>query len=133
MVTPHNPTTAVFLQHDSHHMLAFFFSDTCKHLVVSHPRSFGGTGDVCAKLSEGRERANVPHLLQKSVGLVFRQKAQTRCGLQDHRGSPPLLLRDRLLSNFQQLSDGVATLQERWQSELTFVGNQRTERKTGIS
>lgn len=45
MVTPHNPTTAVFLQHDSHQMgrlAAFFFSDTCKHLVVSHPRSLAG-------------------------------------------------------------------------------------------
>lgn len=54
----------------------------------------------------------MPHLLQKSMRLVFRQQTQTRCGLQDHRGPLPLIFWHCLLGNLQQLSDGVATLQK---------------------
>lgn len=66
MVTPHNLTTAVFLQHDSHRMgrmaaFSVFFCDTCKHLVVSHLRSLAGrVVSVPNCLRAERKRASPP-------------------------------------------------------------------------
>ncbi|TNN56899.1 hypothetical protein EYF80_032889 [Liparis tanakae] len=39
-------------------LLVLEYNDTCKHLVVSH-LALGGTGRVCAKLSEGGERRSL--------------------------------------------------------------------------
>lgn len=130
MVTPHNPTTAVFLQHDSHQMgrLRFLFScsDTCKHLVVSHPAPWRDGWRSCQTVWGQTE--NVLHLLEKSIGLVFGQQTQTRRGLQDHRRPLPVVLGHCLLGDLQQLPDGVATLHVR--QKTTF--HNQTETKTHV-
>ena len=79
--------------------------------MVSHLRSLAGRVLFVPNCLRA-ERKNVPHLLQKSVGLVFGEQTQTRRGLQDHGGPVPLLLRHGLLGDLQQLPDGVATLQD---------------------
>lgn len=87
----------------------FFFSPHLTLVSSGCPVVFPSRSFAPNCLS-GKRRKPPPHLIQKSFGFVFGQQAQTRGGLQDHRGPAPLLLWHRLLGNLQQLSDGVSTL-----------------------